>query len=278
MLRTLLLRISERNKVSIGKIFGYFMILASHKRKKITYNNITKSSLNSSLKTNDIVKQSYQNLGITLMELLTIDKYDYRKNNPKVQFTNIELIKEAQSRGKGVILLSGHFGNWELLAYSAGILLNQAINIIIKYQMNPYTDRYLRALRQCSGNKLIDMHKAGSTIVKILKNNGIIAMLADQRAGKNEGITMNFLGRPARVYSAPAKLALKFDTPIIVGYPKRDKENNYTISLEEIPHNDLEDNDLGIETITQRYLQSLEKAITDNPELWAWQHNRWKRD
>lgn len=279
LLRTFLLKISEKNKVKIGKVIGQFMMIISPKRKRITLKNIKKSSLNLSLnRYNEIVRGSYENLGITLVELLTIDSYDFHQTNPKIEFKNIELILDAQSRGNGVILLSGHFGNWELLAYSVGVLLNTAIHIVIKYQMNPYTDKYLRNLRQRSGNQLIDMHKAGSTIVKMLKNNGIIAMLADQRAGKNEGLTLDFLGRPASTYKAPATLALKLNSPIIIGYPIRDENNNYKITLQEIDHSDLDDNQEGIETLTKRYLESLERAIIDNPTLWAWQHNRWKID
>jgi KDO2-lipid IV(A) lauroyltransferase len=276
LLRALLLRLSENSKVNIGKVFGILMMFVSAKRRRITYDNIEKVS---SLKGRDIdriAKASYQNLGITLIELLTIDKYDYKRAEPKVAFSNIELISSVQSRGNGVILLSGHYGNWELLAYSAGVLLEKTINIIIKYQMNPFTDRYLRNLRQRGGNRLIDMHKAGSSIIKVLKGNGIIAMLADQRAGKNEGIILDFLGRQARVYSSPAKLALRLQAPIIVGYPVRDEKNNYQIELKEIIHSDLENNEEGIHVLTKRYLETLEEAIDRNPELWAWQHNRWK--
>jgi KDO2-lipid IV(A) lauroyltransferase len=253
------------------------MIIASAKRKKITFNNIKNSNLDySDDEIRKILKESYQNLGITLVELLTIDTYDFNSTSPKVYYSNIEIIKQAKEKGNGVILLSGHFGNWELLAFSASVLLEEALHIVIKYQMNPYTDKYLRNLRQRSGNELIDMNKAGLTMVKAIKNNNIIAMLSDQRAGKNEGFKLEFLGREASTYKAPALLALKFKTPIIVGFAVRDKRNNYKVHLIELDHSDLEDNTEGVEELTKRYLSLLENAIRENPGLWAWQHNRWK--
>lgn len=279
LLRTFLKLIPESLKVGIGKLFGWAMMLASAKRKQITFDNIKKSNLNKTdTDISKILKESYQNLGITLVELLTIDTYDLNSAKPKVRFSNIELITQAKERGKGVIVLSGHFGNWELLAYSAGKLLSETIHLVIKYQMNPYTDQYLRNLRQRSGNQLIDMNKAGMTLVKAIKRNDIIAMLTDQRAGKNEGLVLDFLGRPARAYKAPALLALKFKTPVIVGFAVRDADNNYTVDLVELDHSDLIDNADGVEELTKRYLELLETAIDKNPGLWAWQHNRWKLD
>lgn len=277
ILRSILKILSESIKVLLGKIFGLVMMYVSSERKEITYENIKNSNLEySDIEIKSIVKQSYQNLGITLVELLTIDTYDYKSSKPKVNYSNIEIIKKAKEKGKGVILLSGHFGNWELLAYSASILLNEALHIVIKYQMNPYTDKYLRNLRQRSGNELIDMNKAGLTMVKAIKNNSIIAMLADQRARKNEGLELMFLGKVARTYKAPALLALKFGTPIIVGFAVRDTDHNYNVELVELDHSDLEDNAEGIEELTKRYLRLLENAIKKDPGLWAWQHNRWK--
>lgn len=279
VLRTFLKLIPEFLKISIGKLFGIAMILVSSKRKKITYNNIKESNLNYSDKEiRKILKESYQNLGITLVELLTIDTYDFKSKTPKVYFSNIEIIKKAQEKGRGVILLSGHYGNWELLAYSAGALINDILRLVIKHQMNPYTDQYLRNLRQRSGNSLIDMNKAGMSLVKAIKNNELVALLSDQRAGKNEALVINFLGRPARAYKAPAVLALKYKTPLIAGFAVRDNKNNYKVDLIEIDHSDLEDNADGVEELTRRYLSLLENAIKENPGLWAWQHNRWKID
>lgn len=279
LLRTSLKLCPESIKIKIGKIFGSIMMLVSSKRRGITYNNIKQSGItHSDYEIRTIMKESYQNLGITLVELLTIDTYNFNAPISKVNYSNIELIEEAKSKGKGVILLSGHFGNWELLAYSASVILKRVLHIVIKYQMNPYTDAYLRNLRQRSGNQLIDMNKAGMTLVKAIKYNDIIAMLSDQRAGTNEGLELEFLGRKARTYKAPATLALKFKTPIIVGFAIRDSNNNYNVDLVEIDHSDLDDSPNGVEELTKRYLKLLEDTIKLNPGLWAWQHNRWKLD
>jgi KDO2-lipid IV(A) lauroyltransferase len=279
LLRAILLFIPEKAKIIIGKFIGIILMLLSKSRKNVTSNNISNSNLKlNNKKLSKIVKESYQSLGITLVELLTIDKYEFKSDKSKITFKNLDLIIKAKSRGNGVILLSGHYGNWELLAYSASKLLNETLNIVVKYQMNPFTDKYLRNLRQRGGNKLLDMKKAGIQLVKILKSNGIVAMLADQRAGKNEGIVLDFMGNLARAYKAPAVLALKFNTPIVIGFAVRNRTGNYEVELVELIHDDLDNNEDGIRELTKRYLDLLEKAIIQNPGHWAWQHNRWKLD
>jgi KDO2-lipid IV(A) lauroyltransferase len=275
--RTILRFLPEYLKVSIGKILGFVFKFASSKRRKITEKNIRKSDLQLTEKEiAKTVKKSYQNLGITLVELLTIDTYDFFTDKPKVNYKNIEVISNALEKGNGVILLSGHFGNWELLAYSAGVVLNKPLNAVVKYQMNPFTDKYLRNLRQRSGNVLLDMNKAGRKLIQILKGNGIVAMLADQRAPRKDSIILDFMGREAQTFKAPATLALKFNSPIITGFAVRDVNNNYKVDLVELKMSDLNNDEEGIRILTQRYISLLEEHIHDNPDHWSWQHKRWQ--
>lgn len=275
--RTFLKVTPEAIKISIGKFIGFIFQYASTERRKITEDNIRKSNLRlSGNDVKDIIKQSYQNLGITLVELLTIDTYDFYSSNPKVKFNNIEVINSALQKGNGVILLSGHCGNWESLAYCAGELLDKPLNAVVKYQMNPFTDKYLRNIRQRSGNKLLDMNKAGRKMVQILKENGIIAMITDQRAPKKDSIIMDFMGREAQTFKAPAVLALKFGSPIFTGFAVRDKNYNYSVDLVQLETSDLKNDDDGIRKLTKRYIEQLEKYIHENPGNWSWQHKRWQ--
>jgi KDO2-lipid IV(A) lauroyltransferase len=277
LFRTTLKLLPEKVKMAIGRLLGFLFKLVSSKRKKITIDNLNKSNLKlDSNQIKSIVNSSYQNLGLTLVELLTIDTYNFEAVNPKVNYSNIDLINKALELDKGVILLSGHFGNWELLAYSAGVLLNKPLNVVVKYQMNPFTDKYLRNMRQRGGNVLLDMNKAGRKLISVLKSNGIIAMLADQRAPEKDSITLDFMGREARTFKAPATLALRLGSPIIVGFAVRDKNDNYTVNLVELDMSDLKNDDEGIRILTKRYLDLLEEYIKKYPSLWSWQHKRWQ--
>lgn len=193
-----------------------------------------------------------------------------------IKYDNIELIDELLKKGKGLLLLSGHYGNWEYLAFSAGTLTGKPLNIVVKPQKNKKLDRILNTYRTKNGNKIIPMNKAAIEIVRIIKNKGMVALLADQAASKEKDIFVNFFGRPAVTYESPAKLALKFDIPIIIGFAERQDNYKYKVHLQEIKYDDLKNEENAIELLTQRHVALLEEQIRKNPSQWAWQHNRWK--
>jgi len=120
------------------------------------------------------------------------------------------------------------------------------------------------------------MNKAALEIVRIIKNKGMVALLADQAASKKSDIFVDFFNRPAITYEAPAKLALKFDIPIIMGFAERQENFKYKVKLFEIIYDDIKGNENAVELLTQRHVKYLEEQIIKNPNQWAWQHNRWK--
>jgi len=264
-------------RVSTGKLIGNILVILSKKRRGITFDNISKAypELNKN-EINIILKNSYQNLGITLIELLYIKKLSNEELKNNIEYENIELIEELLSRGKGLLLLSGHYGNWEYLAYSAGIFTGKQLNVIVKNQKNKILNKILNQYRSKSGNNLIPMNKAALEIIRVIKNKGMVALLADQAASKTKDIFVDFFGRPAITYEAPAKLALKFDIPIIMGFAERQGNNKYKVKLHEIKYDDLKNNENAVELLTQRHVKILEDQIKLNPNQWAWQHNRWK--
>lgn len=264
-------------RINIGQILGNLFIIIDKKRKSITYHNIKNAFPNKSeSELNYILKKSYQNLGITLVELLYIKKLNNKDIEKYIEYENIELIDDLLSRDKGLILLSGHYGNWEYLAYSASVISGKNLNVIVKAQKNKKLDRILNDYRSKSGNRLIPMNKAALEIIRIFKQKGMVALLADQAASKKSDIFVNFFNRPAITYEAPAKLALKFDIPILMGFAERQDNYKYKVKLFEVKYDDLKGKDNAVELLTQRHVKCLEKQIIKNPTQWSWQHNRWK--
>jgi len=269
--------ISVKSRTALGRFVGNTIRMLSKKRQEITTNNIKRAFPEKSNEWhNKIMKESYQNLGITMVELLALKSFDDNQIREYIKYTNIEMINDLHKRGKGVILLSGHFGNWELLAYSAGLFSGLPALIIVKPQKNKVADEILNSYRTQRGNKIISMYKAAFTIFKALKKGGVIAMLADQSATKDKDVYVDFFGIPAATYESPAELALKLDVPIVMGFAVRQKDGTYLVELEEIKHDDLDNTKEGILELTRRHVASLEKAIRTNPNHWAWQHRKWK--
>lgn len=266
-----------RSRGLLGIIIGDILRTIGPSRRKITYENISNAFPEKSKKwVKKILKESYRNLGITLVELLALEKIHKDGVEKYIKYDNIELIDELYSKGNGLILLSGHFGNWELLAFSAGILSKADITIIVKPQKNYIADRYLNKLRILGGNSIVSMYNSARTIIKILKEGKAIALLADQSATEDKDIYVDFFGKPAATYETPAALALKFKAPIIIGFAFRQKDFSYRVRLEELKFDDLNDDTNGRIELTRRHVAKLEEAIKVNPGLWTWQHRRWK--
>lgn len=211
-----------------------------------------------------------------MVELLYLKKIDNNELNKYIIYENIELINDLLQQNRGLLLLSGHYGNWEYLAYSAAVFSGKNINVIVKNQKNKKLNNILNNYRQKSGNRLIPMNKAALEIVRIIKNKGIVALLADQAASKNKDIYVDFFGRQAITYESPAKLAIKFNIPIIMGFAERDTDYKYKVKLFELKYDDIKDKENAVELLTQRHVKFLENQIRKNPYQWAWQHKRWK--
>jgi len=172
--------------------------------------------------------------------------------------------------------MSGHYGNWEYLAYSAGLYSQIPINIVVKPQKNKLVDARLNKIRTSGINNLFPSNNAGKELIRLLSNKKAVALLTDQTASKDKGIYLKFFGREVPTFDTSARLALKYKAPIIIGFAVREENYNYSVKLEEIDYSDLENNEEGIKELTNRFLNKLEIAIRKQPHLWAWQHKRWK--
>ena len=269
--------LSRKGRGRFGEIIGDILRLASSGRKNITLENIAKSFPEKDRTWHiSVMKDSYRNLGITLAELLALPSFEENDIREMIKYENAELINEIYSRGKGLMLLSGHYGNWELLAYSAGLYSQIPITIIVKPQKNKYADELLNKYRTQAGNEVISMYHSARKVFKILRNGGALALLADQSASKEDDIFIEFFGRKASTFQSPAFLALKLDVPIIMGFAVRQPDYTYRVRLQEIRHDDLDPDEEGIKELSRRHVKMLENAIREHPGLWAWQHRRWK--
>ncbi len=271
------IRLSRRRRTSFGRSVGNFLRVLSSERQKITLDNIKHAFPDKSNQWHrEVMLGSYHNLGITMVELLALKSFSDEDVRHYIKYSNIEMITDLHKQGRGLILLSGHFGNWELLAYSAGLFTELPVMIIVKPQKNKVADKILNSYRTQRGNRIISMYNAAFTVFKTLKKGGVVALLADQSATKDKDVFVDFFGIPAATYESPAELALKLDVPIVMGFAVRQLDGTYQVDLKHIKHNDLENTSEGILELTKRHVMALEDAIRAHPDHWAWQHRKWK--
>jgi len=267
------LNLSRKFAPIFAALFFYFIPI----RKEVTIQNLKKAFPDfSNKKIKKIAFNTYKNFAIVLIEILIIPKLNIDKIFSLVNFENIDLVKEKYELGKGLILMTAHFANWELMALSMGLQLNIPINIIVKNQQNSLVNSWLNNARTKWNNKVIPLGISIKNIFIELKKGNIVAMVADQR-GPKDGNRVNFFNIPTCVFDGPAALALKTNAPLLIGFAVRQKDYSYKAKMYEISLDNLpEDKEKKIKEINQRHMKQLEEHITKNPEQWLWMHKIWK--
>lgn len=256
-----------------GLFFYYFIPI----RKKTAYNNLKLCFPDKPEKEiKKIIKDSYINVITVIAEFFYIRKLDIEKLNELIKLEHPGIFEEKLKQGKGLIIISAHFGNWELMAFGTSRLIGHPYNVIVKEQSNKKVDREINKVREMSGNKMIDMSRALREVLALLKENKIIAMLGDQSAPKeNAGVKFFIEGVP--VFEGAARFAIKTGAPVIFGIPFRNEDGSYFVKLIDIDMSRYNKyDDVNIKAFTQEHASILEECIRQRPGHWLWFHRRFK--
>jgi Kdo2-lipid IVA lauroyltransferase/acyltransferase len=194
-----------------------------------------------------------------------------------VKAENMDILDEAMRAGKGAILLTGHFGNWELMgAYVAQ--KNYPIKVVGSPLKNPLLDKLLVDMRNNAGYRNISRGRNAKGILRALKEGALLGILMDQDIKKLNGVFVDFFGRKAHTPIGPVVLAAKFGIPIIPMFMHLEKDLTYNIQcFDPIELTDTGDTERDIVTNTQKCSDVYEKIIRQHPEQWVWIHRRWKQ-
>ncbi len=223
----------------------------------------------------DLAQSVYRQLGRTAVEharLLSGRTTDLRD---RLTITGQEHIAAARHRGRGVILITGHFGYWELLGATVA-LLGYPITVVAKKLHNPAVNRLMHAGRERLGMAVTSMESAPSAIFKALRRNQCVGLIADQDAGPG-GVFVEFLGTRASTYQGPALFALRTGAPIVPCFIIRSGPEQHHVCFESpIDAISTGDESADIARTTQAYTEVLTRYIMNYPDHWFWVHRRWK--
>lgn len=177
---------------------------------------------------------------------------------------------------KGALLLTGHFGNWELAGYLLAVF-GVEVSAIMRPLDNAYLNDYVVRIRRKKGLDLIDKKGASTGAAQIIERGGIVGFIADQNAGR-KGVFVDFFGVPASTYKSIGLLAMASEAPIIVGYAHRTSHRfEYEIGVERIiTPDEWKDQTNPLLWITQQYTLAIEASVRRAPEQYLWIHRRWK--
>lgn len=224
-----------------------------------------------------LVLEVYRHFLNVIMEIAHIPRKLHANNWRRyIKLNKVDRIVDALLRDQPVIVLSGHFGNWEMAGYVLGIFGFPSYSVVRTLD-NPHLDRFLRSFRERTGQHLIPKKGGYDQILEVLGRNGLLCFLADQDAGKR-GMFVEFFGRPASTHKAIALMALEHRCPVLLGYARRTGERfHYEVGCAgAIQIGELSGTANDVRELTERYTTMLERVIRSAPEQYLWLHRRWK--
>ena len=267
--------------LKIGRFLGLIFYKIDKKHRKHTLNNLkiafptkTENELT------DIAIKFYKNLGMVFVEIFRLNKYKESNIDDFVD-SDFDHIKNIYGK-QGILLLTAHFGNWELLAKTFG-LKGYKGNVLARPLDNPFIEKILYDLRTASGNKVIyNRENAVKNIIKALNEKEIVGFLPDENASKRIGVFVDFFGVKACTMPGMANIAAKTKLPVIPAFIVRIKGKGGNYSKHRLiiePPLDIKytgDRKTDTMNILKLFNEKIEDIIKQYPEQWFWIHNRWK--
>ncbi|HWP82565.1 MAG TPA: lysophospholipid acyltransferase family protein [Bacteroidota bacterium] len=262
---------------SIGAWVGEAVYSLTGFRKSITNENLQKAFPEKSAEEiQSLALRSFRSIGTTFFELFWTENLTAEELQKEVKFQNPELVKTVQQKGKGVVLMTGHYGNWEWFAHSVNVSTGMPLHVIAKAQHNPYVDEWINRTRRHFGNVVIPMSASVRETLRVLSEGGVVGIVGDQSAAK-ESVWVEFFGRRVPTHQGPAVFSLKTGAPMLVGFTQRQPDGTYVAEFRNVPMNDLTAyTPENVEELTRRHVKMMEEIIRSQPEQWMWMHRRWK--
>jgi KDO2-lipid IV(A) lauroyltransferase len=264
----------------VGVILGLFLFHIWGSRRRIAIENLETTVASGAITISEpaekIIKDNFKNLGRSFAEIIKIYYGIGRKIVDSVNIEGIENFNQAKSKGKGILFLTGHCGNWELMSISASVKLSP-ISIVARPINNPYINKLVENARQRYGNTVIYKQKAIKTVMRILKINGIIGILMDQAVIPDEGFVIDFLGRGAWTTKMPALIARKTGAAVLPAFINRTNGGHKIKIYPEIELSKTDDLEKAAIEDMKIFSSYIEKYIREHPKEWLWIHRRWKR-
>ncbi len=265
--------------LKIGEGMGALLFYLWRSRRAIAINNLREAVSRGALIIDSdpetVIKQNFKNMGRSFAEIAKI-YYGFGQGIfRRVEIKGIEHLRKAQARERGMILITGHCGNWELKAIFVSTELIR-IHIVARPLDNPYLNRLMEKTRRKYGNRVIYKKGALKKILHALKKNEAVGILMDQSVVRSEGVVAEFLGQKDYTMKTPAIIARKTGSPVLPAFIRRTDCGHVIEIGEEIALDTSEDYEQAVRNDTLKFSGYIEDYIKKNPAEWLWIHRRWK--
>jgi len=269
--------IPQHAAAKLSRCLGGIWFVLDRRHRAVAINNLT--YVFGCEKSPTEIRQMARRIFANLVRILFEIGWAYRCRPQEVvryiRFDGLLHLHQAFRKGRGVLVLTGHFGNWELLADAAGVL-GYPINVIYRPLDFKPLDRFFEHLRGRSGAQLFTKARAMRKVLRSLQNRELVGILLDQNAQRRAGVFVEFFGKTACTNKGLALIAQKTGAPVIPIFLVREADKYRMVIEPEVPLIKTGDKARDVAENTRQYNRVIESMIRRHPEQWFWVHRRWK--
>ncbi len=264
---------------SLGRMLGNILAVVLKRRIKASLNNLRYvfGDIMSGAELIELNGRIVAHFAQMLFEVPHILRLNRTNLNRYVIFDNEDALNQAIKKGRGAFILTGHFGNWELMSAAMALRFKAKGGVVVRPADFAPADRLLKSLRSRFGTEVIAKKHAMKKLLAAKKGNKVIGILLDQNVDWYEGVFVPFLGKSACTNKGLALIALRTGSPVIPAFSARQSDGRYRVVFEdEVSLVRTGDKIKDIEENTALFTQIIGKYVGQYPDQWFWFHKRWK--
>ena len=223
-----------------------------------------------------LLDAAWDNFGRVLGEFPNTHRFDFSGQSDQIEVEGAEILTELDRQGRPAVLVGGHFANWEVMP-AVIVRHMRDCRITYRHANNPAIDRAIIEQRKAYGVNILAPKggQGAKAIMGALKDGASVALMNDQKM--NDGVAAPFLGRQAMTASGPARMALRYDCPLVpMGIVRKDGARFKVTVYDPIEKPDKDDPDAIVKTVT-KVNQFIESEIRKAPSQWFWVHRRFEK-
>ena len=222
-----------------------------------------------------IINTMYRYQGVNGVEMIWYSTRGLETVDAAVEVEGMEHFEAARERGKGVLALTGHVGNYELMPMATATK-GYKISAVVKRIKNEAVNEVVEALRSHDGLTFLSTKNVYKDCLKALRRNEIVGMIIDQNMTREEGVFVDFFGEPACTTPGLAYMSAQSRAPVVPAFIYRKPGGGFVLRIHPLMEPPADRSPSATHEATQRYTQAVEDAVRAAPEQWIWMHRRWK--
>jgi len=262
---------------AFGRMMGWLTWRLDRRHREVAEENVQWALGLSPAETRPFVRRVYRNSGMTSSECLMLPHILRRYRIADLShYEGVEHLKGALAKGRGVIFLTAHIGNWELGGLALAEQSGGKLLSIARTLDNPLLERHLSRIRHQLGQTVVDRKGALRHIIQAVRAGGVVGLLIDQNQRK-DGVFVDYFGRLASTTPSAAIIALRYDVPDVAGHAIRGADGKFEMRVD--PPFELirtGDTEKDILANTAMFTKHIEGWVRRYPDQWAWLHSRWR--